>query len=167
MVCPRSRHFKLGPLAVAVLAAVGGIGSQAIAGAQPAPMPNAGVVLSLINQQRTQNGCGPVSLNPQLATAATRHARDMMSSGVTGHSGSDGSSPERRISDAGYSPIGKWGEIVYVGWGSGGTPQAAVDWWMNSPTHRAVIVDCAFKDIGVSVVSVNGQMASAADFGTH
>jgi uncharacterized protein YkwD len=87
--------------------------------------------------------------------------------GVTGHTGSDGSTPDRRIADAGYAPIGQWREIVYVGFGSGATPQAAVDGWMNGPGHRASILTCAFRDLGVSAVSSERTMTSAADFAIH
>jgi uncharacterized protein YkwD len=163
-------HLALGPrivsLAVATLVALTGIGSQAIAVADPATDSSA-AVLGLINQQRAQNGCGPVVSNPQLSASAARHANDMLTSGVTGHTGSDGSTPDRRIADAGYAPIGQWGEIAYVGFGSGATPQAAVDGWMNSPGHRASILTCAFRDFGVSAVSANGKMTSAADFAIH
>jgi uncharacterized protein YkwD len=157
-----AKHSRLAAFSVAILVALNGLGSPAAAVADPAAD-----VLGLINQQRAQNGCGPVASNPQLSAAAARHANDMLNNGVTGHTGSDGSTPDRRISDVGYTPIGQWREIVYLGWGSGGTPEAAVDWWMHSPGHRAIILTCALQDVGVSAVSASGQMTSAADFAIH
>ncbi|MGW0041999.1 CAP domain-containing protein [Rhodococcus sp. NPDC003348] len=126
-----------------------------------------GAVLNLINQQRAANGCGPVASNGQLAAAASRHATDMLNSGVTGHTGSDGSSPDARIAAAGYAPVARWGEIVYWGTGGGATPEAAVNWWMNSPGHRAIITNCALTDAGVSTSSGNGKMTAVGDFATH
>lgn len=124
---------------------------------------NSGAVLGLINQQRAANGCGPVSTNGQLSSAAARHAKDMLASGVKGHDGSDGSTSQSRVADVGYP--GTWAEIVYWGFGGGGTPQAAVDWWMNSPGHRAIMLNCDFKAVGVSAVSADGKMTSVGVFG--
>ena len=53
-----------------------------------------------INQLR--QGCGTISDDPRLTEAAQRHADDMLRNGVNGHIGSDGSSPQARITDAGY-----------------------------------------------------------------
>ena len=39
---------------------------------------------------------------------------------------------------------GNTGEIVYWGTGSAATPGAALDLWMESPAHRAIILNCAF-----------------------
>jgi hypothetical protein len=46
--------------------------------------------------------------------------------GDCGHTGSDGSSPQARIADAGYTQTGYTGEIVYWGTGSAATPTAAL-----------------------------------------
>lgn len=124
-----------------------------------------GAVLSLVNAQRAANGCGPLASNPQLTAAAARHANDMLKSGVQGHTGSDGSTDKQRIDAAGYTGATKWGEIVYWGTGGGGTPEAAVKWWMNSPGHRAIITDCAFTDVGFSAPSAGGKMTATGDFG--
>jgi uncharacterized protein YkwD len=137
----------------------GGGGNAPVGGDQ------GGAVLGLVNAQRAANGCGPLASNPQLTAAAARHANDMLKSGVEGHTGSDGSTDKQRIDAAGYSGATKWGEIVYWGTGSGGTPEAAVTWWMNSPGHRAIITDCSFTDVGFSAVSDGNKMTSAGDFG--
>ncbi|MER6975683.1 CAP domain-containing protein [Streptomyces carpinensis] len=52
------------------------------------------------------------------------------------------STPESRAKDAGYCPGGspQIAEIVYNGWNGGGTPRAAVKWWMGSPTHHDIIL---------------------------
>ena len=124
-----------------------------------------GAVLSEINATRAANGCGPVAANPQLTAAAARHANDLLASGVEGHTGSDGSSLVQRVTDAGYAPYAALGEVVFWGTGSAGTPAAAVTGWMNSPGHRAIIVDCEFADAGFSAVSNGEKMTVAGDFG--
>jgi uncharacterized protein YkwD len=59
----------------------------------------------------------------------------------------------------------KLGEIVFWSAGPGGTPAAAVTWWMNSPRHRAIITDCEFTDAGFSAVSNGDKITVAGDFG--
>ena len=134
---------------------------------QPAGGDQGGAVLNLVNAQRAANGCGPVASNGQLTSAAVRHANDMLKNGVTGHDGSDGSNPGSRIAAAGYAPISKTGEIVYWGTGGSATPDAAVNWWMNSPGHRAIITDCAFADASFSAQSAGGKMSAVGVFAKH
>jgi uncharacterized protein YkwD len=46
-----------------------------------------------------------------------------------------------------------WGEIIYWGGGSYGTPSQAVTWWMNDPPHKDVILGTHYTDFGVGYVS--------------
>jgi uncharacterized protein YkwD len=125
-----------------------------------------GEVLNQINATRAANGCGALAANPQLTASAARHANDMLVNGVQAHTGSDGSSLVQRVTDAGYTPYAKLGEVVFSGTGSAGTPAAAVAWWMNSPGHRAIITDCGLTDAGFSAVNNGDRMTAAGDFGT-
>jgi uncharacterized protein YkwD len=124
-----------------------------------------GTVLNQINATRAANGCGPVAANPQLTASAARHANDMLRSGVSAHTGSDGSSLVQRVTDAGYTSYADLGEVVFWGTGSAGTPATAVTWWMNSPGHRAIITDCGLTEAGFSAVSNGNKMTVAGDFG--
>jgi uncharacterized protein YkwD len=124
-----------------------------------------GALLEEINATRAANGCGPVSADPQLTVAAARQANDMLVNGVMNHTGSDGSSPVQRVTDAGYAPYATVGEIVFWGTGTAGSPAAAVNWWMNSPGHRAIITDCKLTNAGFSAVSNGDKVTAAGDFG--
>jgi uncharacterized protein YkwD len=126
-----------------------------------------GAVLSEINAAREANGCAPVAASPQLTAAAARQANDMLDNGVVSHTGSDGSSPVQRISDAGYAPYASMGEIIFWGTNVGAVPAVAVDWWMNSPAHRAIITDCAMTEAGFSAISSGDRVTAAGDFGTR
>jgi uncharacterized protein YkwD len=122
-------------------------------------------VLSEINQTRAANGCGPVAADPQLTASAARQANDMLKNGVQGHIGSDGSSLVQRVTDAGYAPYARVGEIIFWSTDANSAPATAVNWWMNSPGHRAIITDCALTDAGFSAVSNGAEMTAAGDFG--
>jgi uncharacterized protein YkwD len=163
---------KASPLLPAYAAAMTVFGSvlaavpaQADGAGGPVGGDQGGAVLSQINATRAANGCGPVAANPQLTASAARHANDMLANGVQAHTGSDGSSLVQRVTDAGYAPYATLGEIVFWGTGSGGTPAAAVTYWMNSPGHRAIITDCELTDAGFSAVSNGDKMTVAGDFG--
>jgi uncharacterized protein YkwD len=123
--------------------------------------------LGLINRQRAQNGCGPVVSDDRLAAAAQEHARDILNTGITGHVGSDGSNPDQRIADAGYTPMRAWGEIQYEAENDFTSPQAAVDAWMASPGHHAIIVNCSYVDLGLAAVSSGSTVVYVGDFATH
>ncbi|WP_197505372.1 MULTISPECIES: CAP domain-containing protein [unclassified Mycobacterium] len=108
--------------------------------------------------------CGPLADDPRLRAAAQRHAEDMLRTGLSGHIGSDGSSPRTRIADAGYTRAPATGEIVFWGTGSAGTPAQAVDSWMQSPPHRGIIVNCAFTAAGFATASDGNKMTAVGDF---
>jgi uncharacterized protein YkwD len=113
---------------------------------------------------RLRQTCGTIGDDPRLTVAAQRHAKDMLRNGFEGHIGSDGSSPQMRIADAGYPRTGRTGEIVYWGTGSAATPSAALDWWMVSPTHRAIILNCAFNAGGFATAWDGNKMTAVGDF---
>lgn len=108
--------------------------------------------------------CPAISDDPHLTAAAQRHADDMLTSGVNGHTGSDGSSPQARIADAGFTQTGRTSEIVYWGTGSAATPGAALDSWMRSPPHRAVIMNCGLTAGGFATAQDGNKMTAVGDF---
>ncbi|OBB94600.1 secretion protein [Mycobacterium sp. 852002-30065_SCH5024008] len=108
--------------------------------------------------------CGPLTDDPRLRVAAQRHAEDMLRTGLSGHIGSDGSSPRTRIAEAGYTRTPATGEIVYWGTGSAANPTQALDSWMQSPPHRGIIVNCAFTAAGFATASDGNKMTAVGDF---
>jgi len=77
----------------------------------------------------------------------------------------DGSTPATRSSDAGY-PGRFIGENIAWGSGSSSTPRMIVSSWMNSPGHRANILDGDFKDWGVGIAIGGPNDASGATYTT-
>jgi len=113
---------------------------------------------------RLRQACGVIGDDPRLTEAAQRHANDMLLNGVNGHVGSDGSSPHARISDAGYTGASYTGEIVFWGTGSAATPSTVLDLWMDSPPHRAIILNCAFTAVGFATARDGNKMTAVGDF---
>ena len=131
--------------------------SGLVSGAEP-PTPAAGSaqVLELVNAARASpRRCGtrsfgaspPLALSPRLATAAQRHAGDMARRGYFDHQGVDGSTPQQRITRAGYT----WsisGENLALG---RMTAREAVDGWLASPGHCANIMEPRFRETGIAL----------------
>ena len=134
-----------------------------IASGSPARADDSGsAVYDGVSQLRQT--CPPIGDDPLLTLAAQRHANDMLTTGLNGHAGSDGSSPQARIADAGYTQTGSTGEIVYWGTGSAATPTAALDLWMKSPPHRAIILNCGFTAGGFATAWDGNKMTAVGDF---
>jgi uncharacterized protein YkwD len=112
---------------------------------------------------RLRQACGPLGDDPRLTEAAQRHANDMLRNGLNGHIGSDGSSPQVRITDAGYRTRYS-GEIVFWGTGSAANPSQALDMWMQSPPHRGIILNCAYTAAGFATASDGNKMTVVGDF---
>ncbi len=114
------------------------------------------MALDLINKQRTKRGLCSLKLNDALTSAARAHSSEMGSRQFFSHSSSNGESFAARISRFGYSRSGyrSWmvGENIYWGAGLYGTAVAAVDGWMHSASHRAVILTPGFREIGIGAV---------------
>ncbi|MFF5029475.1 sigma-70 family RNA polymerase sigma factor [Streptomyces collinus] len=120
-------------------------------------------VVALVNQQRATAGCGPVTEDPQLEKAAQGHSDDMAARNFFEHTNPDGADPGQRITAAGYR-WSTYGENIAKGQQ---TPQSVMDSWMNSPGHRANILNCSFKDIGVGVHRGSGGPWWTQDFGAR
>lgn len=133
-------------------------GSSGGGGAAPAPVAAGGSseVVALVNQERAKAGCGPVSSNGALDAAAQGHSADMATNDYFSHTSLDGRSFADRIRGAGYSG-GTIGENIAAGQGSASSVMAS---WMGSSGHRANILNCSFRHIGVGV-------ARGGSYGTY
>ncbi|MGN9762038.1 sigma-70 family RNA polymerase sigma factor [Streptomyces sp. SD31] len=114
---------------------------------QAAPTGAVAQVVALVNKERSAAGCGPVTEDRQLNQAALGHSEDMDARDFFDHTNPDGADPGQRITAAGYT-WSTYGENIAQGQQ---TPEAVMDSWMNSPGHRANILNCSFKDIGVGI----------------
>jgi uncharacterized protein YkwD len=115
-------------------------------GSSPVQSADENKVVEITNQERADAGCGPVKVNTKLASAARLHSQDQAEHNNMSHTGSDGSSPWQRSERAGYDRA--IGENVAMGYR---TPAAVMDGWMNSEGHRANILNCSAKAIGVGL----------------
>ena len=143
----------------------------ATAAAVPTPPATAATVqedvIARTNAERAKAGCPALRQNAALGTAAQRHSDDMAARNFMGHTGSDGSTFVVRIERAGYTRWTRAAENVAAGQR---TAADVVRSWMNSAGHRANILNCALKDIGVGYRYRQGTTYGhywTQDFGTR
>ncbi len=112
-------------------------------------------VIAQTNVKRQQLGLSGLQLSPTLAAAAHLKAEDMFAHQYWAHVSPQGKEPWDFIRSAGY---------VYQAAGENLArdfmeTDEMVDAWMNSPTHRANIVNARYQEIGIAVV--NGSLQGA------
>ncbi|MFD4524261.1 CAP domain-containing protein [Streptomyces sp. NPDC058470] len=117
-------------------------------------------VLALVNVERAGAGCSPVAANSSLTELASVFSTDMAARGFFDHTDPDGATPWDRAATAGISNLG--GENIARGQA---TAEAVMEAWMNSPGHRANILNCDFKTLGVGVHLGEGGPWWTQDFG--
>ncbi len=108
-----------------------------------------------VNQQRVARGLPPLALDPQLSALALAHSVDMFRHSYFGHVTPAGITPFQRMQEAGirYTTAGE--NIAYAP-----TVYVADLGLMNSPPHRANILDPLYRRIGIGIVSggIFGEM---------
>lgn len=117
--------------------------------------PNPKKILELVNNYR-QTGCNcgskyfpptnMVAWNDLLKNAAQKHSNDMKENNFFDHTGSDGSNPGDRISNAGYI-WSIYGENIAKGYKS---ENDVVNGWIKSEGHCKNIMNPNFKEMGVA-----------------
>ena len=117
-------------------------------------------VVSLTNAERAKEGCKPLRIDQRLVVAARKHSADMAANGYFDHTSRSGASPWKRMEDAGYTSPGA--ENIAKGYASAA---AVVKGWMNSPGHRANILNCGLRAIGVGRAAGSGGPLWTQDFG--
>ncbi|MFH9552327.1 CAP domain-containing protein [Streptomyces sp. NPDC017435] len=117
-------------------------------------------VLKLVNEERAKVGCSAVSANSALSDLAATFSDDMAARGFFDHTDPDGATPWDRAAKAGIAGLG--GENIARGQADAA---AVMEAWMNSPGHRANILNCDFKTLGVGVHLGSGGPWWTQDFG--
>ena len=102
-------------------------------------------VLKLTNNERAEAGLEPLKLNNKLASAADEHSNSMAEDDFFSHTGIDGLNIGDRVKNKGYQ-YQTVGENSAAGYS---TASEVVKAWMNSPGHRANILNPNYTEIGI------------------
>lgn len=102
-------------------------------------------LLAYINEARAQFELPAISESADLSAAAQKHTDDMAEAEHNQHTGSDGSIPADRFLQFGYTS-GYAGEATAWGFAD---PRQAVEFWVNSPGHRPIILNRYASEVGL------------------
>jgi uncharacterized protein YkwD len=116
------------------------------------PSGRVGSTLKLLNRERAQHGLPAFRLDSRLSTAAKRHAQDMVRRDYFSHDAPGGVDFVDRIRRTGYA-ASSLGENLAWGSGSLASPASTVRSWMNSPGHRANILNRRFRAVGIGIAA--------------
>ncbi len=118
-------------------------------------------VVTLVNQERAKIDCPAVTVDDRLTAAARAHSADMAARDYFSHTTPEGVDFATRITNAGY----RWsGAAENIAKGQR-TPQEVMTSWMNSDGHKANILNCGYKNLGVGVAAdSSGTLLWTQDF---
>lgn len=105
-------------------------------------------VIEWTNSHREENGLRDLSINQKLNTVATLKAQDMFEQQYFAHVSPSGIAVDDLVKEVGYEFI-MVGENLALGGFSG--DKDLVQNWMDSPGHRANILNKNYEEIGVAV----------------
>ena len=105
-------------------------------------------VYDLINKQRAQNGLSPLKENSELQRVARIKAQDMVNNNYFSHTSPTYGSPFDMMKSFKIS-YNTAGENI----AGNSSNSGAVTAWMNSPGHRANILNSSFNQTGIGVVT--------------
>ena len=182
-MCTSAKRGLICPLLLLVAVAAGASPASAATGCAAADSPPAQAstvavahsALCLVNQERTSRGLHALKANRRLAKAARGHANDMVANNFFSHDSLGGGDFVDRIFKTGYVKRHRFPSLGEdLAWGSGilGTPRSIVAGWMNSPPHRANILNRRFREAGMGVAFGNPSVGTedgttyALDFGS-
>lgn len=108
---------------------------------------SAGEIIALANIDRVNVGLGELKINTTLNKAAEQKVQDMLNNNYFAHVSPDNKTPWDFIKSAGYKYLAA-GENLAVDFV---TAEDVNKGLMNSPTHRANILNKLYSEIGVAV----------------
>lgn len=111
------------------------------------------------NKARRAGGDPTLIPNPQLAQAAQAKAEDMVARNYWSHMTPDNKTPWIFIDQAGYK-YQKAGENLAYGFG---TSTDVVTGWLNSPPHKANLLDADFTEVGFGIAKSPNYQGSGPE----
>jgi uncharacterized protein YkwD len=105
------------------------------------------LMLGLVNKERIKHGLKPLKFDPDLVPVARAHSQDMFAKGYFAHDNLDGKDPFDRMRAAGIH-FQSAGENLALAQ----TVEIAHVNLMNSPGHRANILNPSFGRLGIGIL---------------
>jgi uncharacterized protein YkwD len=116
-------------------------------------------VLALVNAERASRGLGQLASNGALTNGVANYARLLLQYSALSHS-AGGTTLSGRVAAAGYGAGPPLGEVLWLGVGRL-PPERVVSDWLNSPSHRDVILNPIYRTAGVGCYFRQGERLEA------
>ena len=125
--------------------------------------------LCVLNQERREHGLRKMRASDKLREAAEQHSADMVDRQFFDHVAPGGLTLTERVLATDYlkASISSWFLAENIGWGTGSfaSPRGIVKAWMDSPGHRANILNPKVRDAGVGIaLGTPGGMGAGATY---
>lgn len=127
------------------------------------------LALDLVNEDRRRSDLPPLRPDEALATAAQRHAEDMLARGYLAHDSPEGDTVLDRFVAVGGSRWRKVAENIGRCIRCGSIPTAEDvrnfhEGWMGSETHRANVLDPDLRSFGFGIAAADGSQYAVQTF---
>lgn len=142
---------ELGHLGKEYLAAHPVLGASAAGGSGAALSPTSKALLAHINDARKAAGLKPVALDDRLSTLAQQRSDDMVARGYFSHVTPEGKGYMDFLKASGIRFKFSGEILVKNNFREELTASKAYEWFVGSPTHRAILLDPRFNLAGVGV----------------
>ncbi|MBF6594276.1 MAG: CAP domain-containing protein [Thermaceae bacterium] len=122
-------------------------------------------VLQRTNQARLEHGLPPLQWENLAYKAAMGHAQDMLNRNYFAHETPEGLTSADRMWAAGLMEV-VCGENLasFSGYPDGEIPQRSLTGWMNSPGHRANLLNSNYTHLGVALVRKGDKVMVVQNF---
>ncbi|MBA4139905.1 MAG: hypothetical protein H0X70_05290, partial [Segetibacter sp.] len=112
-------------------------------------------MLDLVNEERAKAGLKPLKPDPEIQVVARKHSADMFARGYFSHINPDGEDPFDRMRKGGIRFLAAGENLALAQ-----TLTIAHNGLMNSPGHRANILQPAFGRLGIGILNsgIHGLM---------
>ena len=104
-------------------------------------------MLAMVNKERTARGLKALQTDPEMTAVARAHSADMFARGYFAHANPDGKNPFHRMKEA---------NVIFTAAGENlalsQTVKMAHTNLMNSPGHKANILNPAFGRLGIGIL---------------
>jgi len=108
-----------------------------------------GTLMQLINQERSSRNLTVLIAHSSLVKASAEKSQDMIDRDYFAHVDPDGNYVWYRIANAGYGAYKTLGENLAVDFT---TSEGMIQAWLDSPTHRANLLQTDFRDQGLTAL---------------
>jgi len=124
-------------------------------------------VFRFTNDARQREGLSPLSWDDALAELARAHSEDMFDNNYFNHKDLSGCNSICRMTKSGY-PWKKMGENIHrmIGYdmSTADTAQKIVNDWLNSPSHRANLLNPSFTKVGIGVAQEGSTIYTTSEY---